>query len=67
MKKKESKLLNCIKKWCKENNKISFRSGDIPCLVKSPSFLSKHCVGNPNGNTEFFIRIEKGLYKLLDN
>jgi len=27
-------------------------------------FLPKHCVGNPGNNTELFIRIRKGLYKL---
>lgn len=28
------------------------------------TFLPKHCVGNPGGNTELFIKIDKGLYKL---
>jgi len=28
------------------------------------TFLPKHCVGNPGNNTELFIRIRKGLYKL---
>jgi hypothetical protein len=29
-------------------------------------FLPKHRVGNPGGQTELFIRIDKGLYKLRD-
>jgi len=29
-------------------------------------FLPKHRVGNPRGQTELFIRIEKGLYRLKD-
>ena len=61
---RKSKLLNCIQKFCKERNKSTFRVSDIPCLKKSKSFLSKHRVGNPGGYTEYFIKIEKGLYKL---
>ena len=28
------------------------------------TFLPKHRVGNPGGNTELFVRISAGLYKL---
>ena len=28
------------------------------------TFLPKHCVGNPGGNTELFIKIRRGLYRL---
>jgi len=28
------------------------------------TFLPKHCVGNPGNNSELFIRVRKGLYKL---
>lgn len=28
------------------------------------TFLPKHRVGNPGNNTELFIRVRKGLYKL---
>ncbi|NVK75107.1 MAG: hypothetical protein HWE24_16680 [Oceanospirillaceae bacterium] len=31
-------------------------------LEKSPSFLSKHRVGNPGGYTEYFFRKAKGEY-----
>lgn len=29
-------------------------------------FLPKHRVGNPGGNTELFIQIARGLYRLKD-
>ncbi len=28
------------------------------------TFLPKHCVGNPGGETELFIRVARGLYRL---
>ena len=40
-------------------------------LNKSPSFLSKHCVGNPGGYTEYFTKerdlngiIKRGYYRI---
>jgi len=30
-------------------------------------FLPKHRVGNLGGNTEFFIQIDRGLYRLKEN
>ncbi|MGH9437293.1 MAG: hypothetical protein ACRD22_05190 [Terriglobia bacterium] len=30
------------------------------------TFLPKHRVGNPGGNTELFIQVDRGLYKLRD-
>ena len=38
-----------------------FRVADIPFLRNSPSFLSKHRVGNPGGYTEYFTRVGNGL------
>ena len=39
---------------------------------KSPSFLSKHCVGNPGGYTEYFTKYKdssgnekRGYYKVI--
>ena len=29
------------------------------------TFLPKHRVGNPDGNTELFIQIGRGLYRLM--
>ena len=43
--------------------KEPFRSSDFICLKKSPSFLSKHCVGNGK-YTEYFVRVGPGVYKL---
>lgn len=28
------------------------------------TFLPKHCVGNPGGQTELFVRVARGLYRL---
>ena len=30
-------------------------------------FLAKHRVGNPGGNTELFVQVGRGLYRLKDN
>jgi len=40
-----------------------FRSSDFRFLKNSPSFLSKHAVGNGKYK-EYFIRYKRGLYKL---
>ena len=29
-------------------------------------FLAKHCVGNPGGYTAYFVRVERGLYRLVE-
>lgn len=31
-------------------------------LSKSPSFISKHCIGNPGEYSEYFKRISRGIY-----
>ena len=28
------------------------------------TFLPKHCVGNPGGYTQLFVRLDRGLYRL---
>ena len=68
-----SRIYNSIKK-CVSNGhlKVPFRVSDVnKCcngiLKKSPSFLSKHRVENPGGNTEYFVRVGIGLYKLISN
>ena len=43
--------------------KEPFKSSDFDFLTSSPSFISKHAVGNGK-YTEYFIRVGKGLYKL---
>ena len=40
-----------------------FKVKDFTFLKKSPSFLSKHAVGNGR-YTEYFVRVSRGLYKL---
>ena len=57
------KIKNC------KNLKKSFRVNDVNrfcnnVLMLSPSFLSKHRVGNPKGYTEYFIRISRGVYQI---
>jgi len=63
---RRSSLLDCIIKWSQENNKTTFRAIEIPCLQKSRSFLSKHCVKNPGGYTVYFERKGRGVYKLIE-
>lgn len=41
-----------------------FKSSDFIFLAKSPSIISKHAVGNGK-YTEYFIRVSRGLYKLM--
>lgn len=43
--------------------KEPFRFSDFSFLNNSPSFISKHAVGNGK-YTEYFVRISRGLYKL---
>jgi len=35
-------------------------------LARSPSFISKHAIGNPGGYTEYFERVGPGLYRLIE-
>lgn len=73
-----SKLFQSITR-CIESRKLnqSFRVQDVNrccnnLLSKSPSFLSKHRVGNPGGYTEYFVRERdvngeetQGLYRVI--
>ena len=43
--------------------KEPFKSSDFHFLSGSPSFISKHAVGNGK-YTEYFIRIGRGTYNL---
>lgn len=75
-----SRIYNSIKK-CNSNGSLEepFRVSNVnnSCngiLKKSPSFLSKHRLGNPGGYKEYFIRVSdsknketKGLYKIIYN
>jgi len=47
-----------------------FRPTQVNAALKitwAGTFLPKHRVGNPGNNTELFIRIRNGLYKLNTN
>ncbi len=43
--------------------KEPFKSSDFDFLSRSPSFISKHAVGNGK-YTEYFVRVGIGQYKL---
>jgi len=43
--------------------KEPFKFSDFSFLSSSPSFISKHAVGNGK-YTEYFVRVRLGLYKL---
>lgn len=43
--------------------KEPFKSSDFTFLEKSPSFISKHALGNGRYN-EYFVRVARGIYKL---
>ena len=47
--------------------KQPFRGVDVNRALgieRGGNFLAKHCVGNPGGFSERFVRIERGLYRL---
>jgi hypothetical protein len=41
-----------------------FTVKDIVILERSPSFLSKHAIGNPGNYTPYFERVSVGKYKI---
>ena len=44
-----------------------FHAADVNAALKisfAGTFLPKHCDGNPGGNTELFVKISRGLYRL---
>lgn len=61
---RQSNLVEQIRKAViSEEIKEPFRPSDFSFLSKSPSFISKHAVGNGR-YTEYFIRVRRGEYKL---
>ena len=50
-----------------------FRSKDVMAACpqwaasSAKCFPSRHSVGNPSGRTEFFVRLERGLYCLKED
>ncbi len=46
--------------------KQPFKPADVNAALGidwAGTFLPKHCVGNPGGNTELFVRLARGLYR----
>jgi hypothetical protein len=46
----------------------TFRAVDVNRVLRidfAGTFLPKHRVGNPGGNTELFVQISRGLYRLI--
>lgn len=44
-----------------------FKPSEVNKVLKitfAGTFLPKHRVGNPGGNTELFVRLDRGLYKI---
>jgi hypothetical protein len=71
-KKKTGKLIQAIRTAVQEGQlEEPFRANNvreaIPGFAEKTYnvFLSKHRKGNPGGNTELFIRLKQGTYKLL--
>ena len=71
--KREGRLIREIRQAvCDGRLREPFRAGDlipagVRCAWSTPStFLSKHCVGNPGGNTELFVRVASGQYRLKE-
>jgi hypothetical protein len=67
-----SKIQRAIKSLVDSGDlKQPFRVADVNSidqniLGKSPSFLSKHCEGNPGGYRVYYKRVERGKYNLQD-
>ena len=61
---RQSNLVNQIRDAVR-NGKVKepFKSSDFHFLSSSPSFISKHAVGNGK-YTEYFISVGRGTYKL---
>ena len=69
--KHERDLIREIRRAVREGRlKEPFRAGDIipagiGCASSTPgTFLPKHRVGNPGGNSELFVRVAPGEYRL---
>lgn len=61
---RQSNFVQQIKEAVRSGNvKEPFKSSEFHFLSRSPSFISKHAVGNGR-YTEYFIRVGRGTYKL---
>jgi hypothetical protein len=70
---RKSRLVNGIRKAISKGvltNRFTVADINRCCknlLLKSPSFLSKHCIENPGGYKAYFKRVSKGVYTLVEN
>ena len=71
MKRKEGRLIQEIRQAVQDGRLAEpFNSADVlragvRCTASTPGrFLPKHRVGNPGGNTELFVRVDTGKYRL---
>lgn len=63
---RQKDLIGQIRKIVHKNGvQIPFKSSDFSFLKRSPSFLSKHAVGNGKYQ-EYFIRCSRGKYILIN-
>jgi hypothetical protein len=69
--KREGRFIREIRKAVREGwLKEPFRANDVRLAVPGFAdktynvFLPKHRIGNPDENTELFVQIKKGLYRL---
>ncbi len=61
------KLIDQIRHAVKNGEvKEPFKASDFKFLTKSPSYLSKH-VSNNGLYIDYFIRISRGRYKLINS
>lgn len=74
MRERDKRLIREIRRACREGRLIQpfaprdIRDAGVSCAPNTPgTFLPKHCVGNPDGNTELFVRIARGRYVLKQN
>ena len=72
--KREGCLIREIRKAVREGRLHEpFRAKDVIaagvfCAPSTPStFLAKHCAGNPGEDSELFIRVGRGEYRLIEH
>lgn len=73
MKRERSLIREIRRAVCEGRLREPFAAGDIipagvRCAKATPrTFLPKHCVGNSGGNSELFIRVAPGKYRLKEH
>lgn len=74
MDERDKRLIREIRRACRDGRLIQpfgprdVRDAGVPCAPATPgTFLPKHRIGNPGGNTELFVRVARGRYVLKQN